>query len=65
MSKTEEHNNWKKVLWNLLDQTQRKNQQGWRDVLGLWNGHLVKPGYHDHCTTINIIKFIKFKKIKK
>ena len=36
---------------------------GWRDVLGdalgVWDGNTVKLGCNYHCTTINVIKFIK------
>ena len=33
-----------------------------RDGLGVWDGNVVKLGCDYGCTTINIIKFIKFKK---
>ena len=29
---------------------------------GVWDGNTVKLGCDDHCTTINIIKFIELKK---
>ena len=29
-----------------------------RDGLGVWDGNVLKLGYDDGCTTINIIKFI-------
>ena len=34
---------------------------GWggRDGLGGWGGNVLKLGYNDGCTSINIIKFIK------
>ena len=32
-----------------------------KDGLGVWDGN-VKLGCNDGCTTINIIKFIEFKK---
>ena len=32
---------------------------GWRNVLGVWDGNTVKLGCDDHCTTINVIKFIE------
>ena len=28
-------------------------------VLGVWDGNTIKFGYDDHCTTINVIKFIE------
>ena len=33
--------------------------QGWRDAVGVWNGNAIKLGCNDHCTTINVIKFIE------
>ena len=39
--------------------------RGWRDGLGVWDGNAVKLGCDDHCTTINVIKHIEFKKKKK
>ena len=36
---------------------------GWRDALVVWDGNAIKFGCDDHCTTINVIKFIQ-KKIK-
>jgi len=32
---------------------------GWRDTLGVWDGNAIKLGCDDHCTTINVIKFIE------
>ena len=29
--------------------------------LGVWDGNAVKLGCDDHCTTINVIKFIELK----
>ena len=29
--------------------------------MGVWDGNVVKLGCDDGCTTLNIIKFIKFK----
>ena len=37
---------------------------GEKDGLGVWDGN-VKLGWDDGCTTINITKFIEFKKINK
>ena len=36
-----------------------------RDGLGVWDGNAVKLGCDDHCTTINIMKFIELKAKKK
>ena len=33
-----------------------------RAGLGIWDGNAVKLGCYDHCTTMNIIKFIELKK---
>ena len=38
---------------------QRRQTVGGRDGLGVWNGNAVKLACGDHCTTINIIKFIE------
>ena len=35
---------------------------GLEDGLGVWDGNAVKLDYDDHCTTINVIKFIEKKK---
>ena len=32
------------------------------DGLGVWDGNAIKLGCDDHCTTINVIKFIKKRK---
>ena len=32
------------------------------DSLGVWDGNAIKFGCDDHCTTINVIKFIELKK---
>ena len=29
---------------------------GWGDALGVWVGNVVKFGWDDHCTTINVIE---------
>ena len=29
---------------------------GWGDVLGVWDGNVIKFGCDDHCTTINVIE---------
>ena len=36
-------------------------ETGWGqwDGLGVWDGSAIKLGYVDHCTTVNVIKFIK------
>ena len=31
-------------------------------ALGIWDGNALKLGCDDHCTTINVIKFIELKK---
>ena len=30
-------------------------------MLGVWDGNPIKLGCDDHCTTINVIKFIELK----
>ena len=35
----------------------------WRGWEGVWDGNAIKLSCDDHYTTINIIKFIDFKKI--
>ena len=34
---------------------------GWEDGLAVWDGNTIKLGCDDHCTTINVTKFIKKK----
>ena len=40
-----------------------ERERGWRKEkgggLGVWDGRIVKLGYDDDCTAINIIKFIE------
>ena len=43
---------------------QRRQVGGERNGLGVWDGNIVKLGCDDRCTTINITKFIGFKKKK-
>ena len=31
----------------------------WGEALGVWDGNAIKFGCDDHCTTINVIKFIE------
>ena len=31
----------------------------WGDALRVWDGNAIKFGCDDHCTTINVIKFIE------
>ena len=38
---------------------------GWGDALGVWDGNAIKLGCDDRCTTINVIKFIELKNLKK
>ena len=38
---------------------QMRQVGGWEDVLGVWDGNAIKLGCGDHCTTINVIKFIE------
>ena len=33
--------------------------QGEGDALRVWDGNAIKFGCYDHCTTINVIKFIE------
>ena len=33
---------------------------GWGDALRVWDGNAIKFGCDDHCTTINVIKFIEY-----
>ena len=35
------------------------------DGLEVWDGNAIKLGCDDHCTTINLIKFIELKAKKK
>ena len=32
--------------------------EGWGDGMGIWDGNAIKLGSDDHCTTINLLKFI-------
>ena len=32
---------------------------GWGDALRVWHGNAIKLGCDDHCTIINVIKFIE------
>ena len=32
--------------------------------LGVWDGNAIKLGCDNHCTAINVIQFIEFKKKK-
>ena len=36
--------------------------EGRVDGLGFWDGNAIKLGCDDHCTSINVIKFIALKK---
>ena len=38
---------------------------GWEGALRVWDGNAIKFGCDDCCTSINVIKFINFKKGKK
>ena len=38
----------------------RLEDGGWGG-LGVWDGNAIKLGCDDHCTTINVIKFIELK----
>ena len=33
-------------------------------ALGVWDGNTIKLGCDDHCTSINVVKFIELKKKK-
>ena len=35
---------------------------GWGDGLRVWDGNAIKLSSNDHCTIINVIKFIELKK---
>ena len=40
-------------------------ETGWgvgRNGLRVWDGNAIKLGCNDHCTTINVMKFIELKK---
>ena len=37
---------------------------GGKDGMGIGGGNAIKLGCDDHCTTINVIKFIELKKFK-
>ena len=41
----------------------KSDSWGWEGWTGVWDGNVLKLGCDDGCTTINIIKFIEFKKI--
>ena len=43
-----------KILWF-------PNETGWGvgGWAGVWDGNAIKLGCDDHCTTINVIKFIE------
>ena len=50
------------ILTHILRKTygfQKVRLGGWGDALGLWDGNTMKFGCEDHCTTINVIKFIE------
>ena len=38
---------------------QMRQVGGGGDALGVWDGNAIKSGCDDHCTTINVIKFIE------
>ena len=38
---------------------QMRKVGGGGDALRVWNGNATQFGYDDHCTTINVIKFIE------
>ena len=48
-------------LWKIYV-FQRRQVGGWEDGLGIWNRNAIKLGCDDHCTTINVTKFIELKK---
>ena len=43
---------------------QRRQFEGWGDVLGLWDGNRIKLDCDDHCTTINVMNSLSNKKLK-
>ena len=52
------------ILTHRLQKTygfQRRQAGGWGEGLGVWGGNAIKLGCDDHCTTINVIKFIEEK----
>ena len=38
---------------------QMRQVRGWGNTLRVWDGNAIKFGCDDHCTTINVIKFIE------
>ena len=36
----------------------KETSWGWGDGMEVWYGNAIKLGWNDHCTTINVIKFI-------
>ena len=46
-------------LWKPYGFQMKQFWGGWEDALGVWDGNAVKFGCDDHCTTINVIKFIE------
>ena len=53
MGRTETDSQTLKNLW-----LPKETGCGRMDRLGVWDGNVLKLGYDDGCTTINIIKFI-------
>ena len=66
---------WKRIQTNLFAEQkqthrlwktygyQRGQAEGREGWTGVWDGNVLKLGCDDGCATINIIKFIEFKKI--
>ena len=50
------------ILTHRLSKTygfQMRQLGGCADTLRVWDGNAIKFGCDDHCTTINVIKFIE------
>ena len=39
----------------------KETHWGWENGLSIWHGNAIKLDCADHCTTINVIKFIELK----
>ena len=46
------------TLKNVWFQNETGQEVGY--ALGVWEGNAIKFGCDDHCTTINVIKFIEY-----
>ena len=57
-----ENRHWLADFEKLMVTKEDRLWQG--DGLGIWDGNVLKSCCEDGCTTVNIIKFIEFKKKK-